>query len=245
MNLSDLVPLNPDFGASLINAARSEAFAEILFNAANTVSGVEEVFGYVAHKDGRPDVIVAHSTLDGASERVRQYVKRFFRHDPAVSASRNEKFGFSRRIRINEIIPYDYRRLCFEEPRFQEKLSFGWRLPDGLAMLSFYKRGEIDEHAALNLTRIADVSLAALRHAQKPPAGAVFIETLEARLRHTHPELTMRENQVCARTVAGWTAEKIAKDLGVKASSVLTYRQRAYRRMNIAAANALLPELLH
>ena len=53
------------------------------------------------------------------------------------------------------------------------------------------------------------------------------------------PLLTQRELEVCARTVMGMTAEAIALDLSIGRASVLTYRQRAYGRLNVCSAYQL------
>ena len=46
--------------------------------------------------------------------------------------------------------------------------------------------------------------------------------------------LTARELDVGARSLAGMTAEGTALDLNIKASSVITYRKRAYGRLGIS-----------
>jgi DNA-binding CsgD family transcriptional regulator len=67
---------------------------------------------------------------------------------------------------------------------------------------------------------------------------------IETRLGRRCPGLTGREREVCARTIVGMTAEAIAIDLGIGQSSVQTYRQRAYRRLNICSAYQLTPLVL-
>jgi DNA-binding CsgD family transcriptional regulator len=69
------------------------------------------------------------------------------------------------------------------------------------------------------------------------------VDTIELRLRSMLPALTARETAICARTVAGMTAEGIALELGIKRSSVLTYRRRAYERLNISTALQLSARL--
>lgn len=67
---------------------------------------------------------------------------------------------------------------------------------------------------------------------------------MEKRLAAMFPELTSRERQVCARSIIGMTAEGIALDLGIKQTSVLTYRRRAYARLNICSINQLSSMLI-
>lgn len=51
--------------------------------------------------------------------------------------------------------------------------------------------------------------------------------------------LTVRELDVCARSLLGMTAEGTALELGVKQSSVVTYRKRAYARLGISSQSEL------
>jgi DNA-binding CsgD family transcriptional regulator len=59
------------------------------------------------------------------------------------------------------------------------------------------------------------------------------------------PQLSQRERQVCARTLAGWTAKQIGRALGLRTATVLTYRQRAYQRFGFRSASDFLQTLLH
>jgi DNA-binding CsgD family transcriptional regulator len=51
--------------------------------------------------------------------------------------------------------------------------------------------------------------------------------------------LSERENQVCSLILMGNTSESIALRLGISRNSVLTYRRRAYERLNITSQHEL------
>lgn len=51
--------------------------------------------------------------------------------------------------------------------------------------------------------------------------------------------LTERERKVCALALAGVSIEGSAYELGIKKSSVITYRKRAYARLGISSLNEL------
>lgn len=53
-------------------------------------------------------------------------------------------------------------------------------------------------------------------------------------------QLSPREAQVCARILYGQTTTGIALELGIGNESVMTYRKRAYRRLQIASHRELL-----
>jgi DNA-binding CsgD family transcriptional regulator len=63
---------------------------------------------------------------------------------------------------------------------------------------------------------------------------------IEERIKPARPDLTRREMQICARILYGLTTIGIALDLGIGEESVITYRKRAYRRLEIGTARELL-----
>ncbi len=67
------------------------------------------------------------------------------------------------------------------------------------------------------------------------PGARLTRARLEERFAARWPALTPRERQVCARAAMGWSVEATALDLGIAKSSVVTLRQRAYRRLAISS----------
>lgn len=57
-------------------------------------------------------------------------------------------------------------------------------------------------------------------------------------------ELPRREREVCQRLLRGWTYDGIAADLGISASTVKTYRNRAFERMGLHHRNELFAKAL-
>jgi DNA-binding CsgD family transcriptional regulator len=57
-------------------------------------------------------------------------------------------------------------------------------------------------------------------------------------------QLTQRERQVILRILDGVTAEKIAAELGLKPTTVITYRSRAYEKLGISSRRELFSNLL-
>lgn len=243
---SDLIqPFNAQSGALVIDAVGTPAFGELLLGIANSICPVDELFGYVVADDAEPQVIVTASTLEGAPARVAAYLKRFYRHDPAVRQIWTLHHGesFVQRIRKDEIIPYDYRDQCFALPHFAEKLTFGWRGQNYIVVLSFYCIAATDS-ALARLANLANLSLSAFVRHFAPKGRRELVRLLEERLERSFPELTARERQVCAHTIAGHDAAAAGRGLGIAPGTVLTYRQRAYQRYGFSKAADFLPKLL-
>ena len=59
------------------------------------------------------------------------------------------------------------------------------------------------------------------------------------RLRQIDAGLTKRELSVCALALAGTTIEGTALNLGLKNTSVITYRKRAYGKLGISSINEM------
>lgn len=64
------------------------------------------------------------------------------------------------------------------------------------------------------------------------------------RLQQLCPTLTQRELQVCERMLRGWTFEGIGADMGLSATTVKTYRNRAFDRLGIHFRNQLFSLML-
>ncbi len=240
--LSQLI--DPDLGCSLIEAAGGPVLGARLLEAAQSLGSVEEVFAYRRADGAQPEMMASSSDLDEVEARVRLYTHRFHPFDPAARtlSATPPGSGFMQSVTAGEIERLDYRSLCFERPRFADKLCFGWRQPGQWLVLNFYRRRVDEDLATSQLAALANIALTAMaRRSASPTSLAARVEQKLARL---CPELTRREREVCARTLIGVTAKAIAAELGIRPASVLTYRQRAYQRLEIDRASALIERLL-
>lgn len=242
--MAELPLLDPDIGAALVEAVGTPAFGTLMLDAARSVAGVDEIFAYHVRDGERPVALSSISERGDHDRRARHYAERFYHHDPVVHARQRTAAGrgFVACVRAAEIGLRDYRAICFEQPRFADKLCFGWRGAGRAIVLSFYRRRDSEGTAAL--AALANVGLTALARQAVPTSEFSLVERLETRIARAFPVLTLRERQVAARTIAGWTAERTADALDIRPSSVLTYRQRAYQRLGFSGAADFLPAIL-
>lgn len=242
--MAELPLLDPDIGAALVDAVGTPVFGARMLDAAQSVAGVDEIFAYHVRDGERPIALSSISERGDHDRRARHYAERFYHHDPVVHARQRTAAGrgFVACVRAAEIGLRDYRAICFEQPRFADKLCFGWRGAGRAIVLSFYRRRDSEGTAAL--AALANVGLTALARQAVPTSEFSLVERLETRIARAFPVLTLRERQVAARTVAGWTAERTADALDIRPSSVLTYRQRAYQRLGFSGAADFLPAIL-
>jgi len=239
-------PLDAEIGAGLVEAVGTPDFSTLLLKAARDLDQVDEVFGYLLEKRNAPRTLVSASVLPDFDLRVQNYIERFYRYDPAVHElfQLDRRQSFVQRIAREKILPHDYRRRCFDEPGFSEKLSFGWRAEEYILVLSFYRVGRSDEEALQKLASLANLSLAIMVNRHAPVSDDQLVSKIERKLSRVFPELSPREMQICARSILGWTSTEIGKELAIGAGTVLTYRQRAYQKTDLRGSQGFLPFLI-
>lgn len=239
--------VDPEIGAQLVELAGSPEFGEVLLRHANDLCGAVEAFGYIVPDGKEPTAIVSQSLLRGSTARVSDYIDRYFRMDPAVHEMLDlpKKHGFAQHIEANKIAAHDYRRNCFTEPGFAEKLTFGWRGQTYIIVLSFYMPSSGGAAAQTALSGLANLGLAGMVGRHAPITREDLVETIERRLRRSFPALSAREIQVGARSLAGRTVGEIADELGIGEGSAKTYRYRINAKIGDNARETLLAEAFH
>ena len=119
------------------------------------------------------------------------------------------------------------------------QLSFGWQGPQQTLVLSFYSR---QPHSIIpeRLASVAGLALSALHQRRTTRDAGDLLGKVEQRLRLRLPQLTLRERQICARTITGESAQAIGEAFAISTASVATYRRRAYAKCGIHGAAELL-----
>jgi len=229
-----------------------EALGRAILVAAQHYAPVVEVFSCRIPNRGPIEVLAASSEIKGAAGRIDRYSTRYHKKDPiaAMRAAVLPGDGFARTVEVSEIVDSQYRQFCFDEPQFVDKRCYGWHRDEDWIMLTFYRRGHDGQSFTQALNSLANIGLAAVSRDTRTAHPVLNeLEALEERLARKislyYPELTGRERQVCAKTLAGLSAYEIAHAIGIQASSVLTYRQRAYQKLGIHSINAMLQRLIN
>lgn len=245
--------VDPALGQSLIEAAASPDFAEVLLGAARRLDSIEEVFAYQVDASGRVRVLLAAGERRGISERTGEYAKRFHALDPLLlaRACRAKHGGFARQVRASDIPPGEYRELCFAQPGFKDKLSFTWcGASQCVLILSFYRGlNALSSSPNPQLSALGQMAMAAL-HARTNSPTAIAMphgdaeQVLLARLGRSFPALTERERLIIALTLLGDNANEIGAALSISPATVHTYRLRAYDRYGLRRASDFLRSLL-
>lgn len=185
-------------------------------------------------------------------EQFPAYSKWYLREDPisdAYRAAASCSDVVLQRIRPGDIQCAGLRERFFEEGGIVERISIvqkgehAWR---GMSVARHESQGCCSDDEINALLGLASLALPIMsRNKRFLSEQHLTIAGLEARFASRFPQLTGRERQVCARAVNGMTVEATAEQLGIARSSVLTYRQRAYQRLNVKSPLELCALFLH
>lgn len=186
------------------------------------------------YKDFSADTSARQLALSYISER--QYL-----HDPNFERLRltpNQPAGPGLITQhLDDLIPtmgLAYRKRFFDEPGFLDKWSILFRSDNGRYYFNLYsRRGRFRSLFAANQTGLV----------QEQQTARLLATLISKHYRLNATQLSQgalaflseRERQVCEAMLAGKKAEAIAHELGVAASSIVTYRKRAYEKLGISS----------
>ena len=239
-------------------AIASDRMERALADAANSLTRIDRLYAFEHRGWQCEPVLYRYWTKIGAIEElVGRYRERYYKTDPissVLSRLHSKDCAATVRVRSHDVPDPEYRKAWLAQPEICERISVMRRVDSKWLVLNCARsrRGGAfsrDEIALVDMFGSLALPLIARHEFLFQTMGlsrnsTLSIEALEHRFGQFMSALTQRELEVCARTVMGMTAEAIALDLSIGRASVLTYRQRAYRRLNICSAYQLSSLLL-
>lgn len=236
----------------LLDAADTNAFGPAVLGATTQLTaGVRRLYLFEATSRDQ-NQLQYHFCEPHVEELFPTYSRCYLRQDPireAYSAAAAHSDIVLQRVRPRDISSSGFRRQFFETPGIVERVSIvqkaqhSWR---GITVARHESHGCFSDDELANLLGLAFLALPMIpRNQRRHPRGSLSVAQLEARFGEGFPQLTQRERQVCARAVSGMTVEATAQDLGIAKTSVLTYRQRAYLRLDVKSPLELSSLVVH
>ena len=229
--------------APLIEKVGVEAFSPYLFRLANEALGCVHMSAFAIGHANCKTLVLAENV--GASRIARQlglrYIEQYWAKDPVNTAGSNEGPGLRLcEMNAQDIFDSDYRDHCYTSVQLGTRLSVCETRFDGTVRINFYRQQPFsDQEKDVIVASLGVLMPLVRRHAVDDEAPVTAAE-FEDRLKRVAPELTARERQVCSLIALGVTSEGIGLELGISLNTVLTYRKRAYTRLNIVSQNQLL-----
>lgn len=237
----------------LIRAMGSDEFgATVRQGIEMLTSGVRRLYLFEAAGRGE-DALRYYHCEPSIAEQLPAYALRYKQLDPIADLYRAApRVGdlAVQRVRPSDIASAGFRRRFFDGPGIVERLSVIQRTKAGWcgmnvsrhASKGYFSESELDTVAGL--AQLA-LPMLPLTRARATSTNLLTPLHLEDRFALRYPSLTERERQVCARAAFGMTVEATALELGIAKTSVLTLRQRAYRRLGAGSSRDLLWLVAH
>lgn len=252
LRLSDVRKSNDPLRAQLarlIAVVGTPRFESELFDVAHAALQCEHLTAFAQGTDG-PRVVLASNTgsINVARPIAHKYIAQYWDLDPANRTLPLCDSGDSVALRIapeDDIKDDFYRRDCYTEPQIVERVTLMQRHGDKVYRLNFYAgaRGRFSASVVDQVMESGDL-LMSLVMKNDAASEAMLPESFANRLRLVSPNMPQREAEVCTAIMLGMTSEAIALKLGISVNTVLTYRKRAYNRLNISCQNELMRLIL-
>jgi len=228
----------PDFPARLFDAFRGVTDSTYI---TVFVSGQQpKARLLVAENEGDPGVCQKSANL---------YLSRYWNQDPANRVVVHDPDIHTLHIAATDIASTAYRSACYHALGLAKRFSLIQSRRDETMRVNLYFRtgaglqsvgfDQVSEHSRVLMAAI-------WRHYDHSASldGTNATNTFRTRLERAAPSLSPRELDVCSLIATGITSEGIAARLGVGINTVLTYRKRAYARLNISSQNELMRFLM-
>ncbi len=238
--------------ASLINDVGTSRFEDSLAAVSGSLLQCYQItaFAFSADHLPRPLGLFARDRDKEVRKAAKRYETVHWKQDPSNFFLRDKRTnGKSLAVVLSkkDIDDADFLDDCYVGPDVGHRLSLISDFEGRPVKLSFHRReryGDFD-HMAIEgvLNHARPLISLVLKHVDitnrfcsDKSEQQIFEEVLETR----YPELTRRERAVCGLIAIGMSSEAIALTLGISINTVLTFRRRAYSRLNISTQNELL-----
>lgn len=230
----------------VISSLGTTDFEHAFMRLARDFCDCEHVTIFSRSKKGPPEILLAANfgTSRIAGDVGRKYVSHYWRQDPARSVPTARGTMTLLELQNLDIEDSNYRHDCYVSVGLDRRLSLLQVRPDGIVQFNAYSKGR-NTRLASGMLEIAPyfepLLLLVLKHRDLAAVDrANLAGTFQRRLRLACPSLPDREMGVCVAIAKGLSSEAMSLEWGISLNTVLTYRKRAYARLNITSHNELM-----
>jgi DNA-binding CsgD family transcriptional regulator len=249
---NERVTLHSDRATELMRSIGTERYGKAGFQVFEQPLEVDHwaLFRYSGNSSVHCVATASRSYALAAKENCNRFAGRHYSVDPSLCAlkARPLQSAYVVRMQIDDIRDRQY-RYCFGQTHVQERLSYFHSVGADLYQLSVFRRVGMRPFSSSDMAQFSGLAqfvvASAVKHEMFWHAAAgiqrhMDLDAIEHLLQYVPGNLSKREIQVCARVIAGKTIDRTAVDLAIKRTSVVTYRQRAYEKLNITRQNELV-----
>lgn len=251
-------PVWVDGLTQLCRCIGSTTFESCLLKLLNKVTPIDHCVVFTFGQDGAGHLFThGRMRVEEAQQLADDYVKHFHQQDPNYAqvsdVSEGSEDGL---IPLNVEAPSDhvYQNHFFDRHDLIDKASTVGRVEQGSVYCNFYRMGRSGPYSEKDWQRLESIlplitTLISTHHrmlqlspanVQRPYRNArSLVHNIISKNVSPFSQLTPREREVCERILLGYTSVGIGLDLNIAQSSVVTYRRRAYEKLDISTQNEL------
>jgi DNA-binding CsgD family transcriptional regulator len=221
------------------------------------------IFSFEAERS--PRLISGASRDDGWSvfRTAARYTREFCQHDGIRQAMREQQLALPpaparqpptrlllQRQRPGDIAHVEYREACYVSQHVAERVSVLARTGrDCWIATNLYRATSAPGFDDAEIAAFAGLAplfaaSAAQHYATDTDGETVYRGAITADIGALCPALTVREREVLLRLLDGLTTERIAADLAIRPTTVVTYRTRAYEKIGVRSRRELFARVL-
>lgn len=237
-----------DVLAGAIATIGTDRFGQALMAIGRQWFGAVQLVGFHFGRSSACSTVIAENMLgdgDGVRALAESYRAFFLNDDPNVDAIGRQEGGAApilcRSVRADHIGAAAYREMLFEKPRLAGKIALMARRQNNTLYLNFYRGIAQAPFEARDVDKLSSVSSTLLalvdRHLTLKPAQAAGRPTDEQLIQgialRREARLSAREQHLCALLLKGHSIRSAADLLGISANSAVSYRRRAFLKLDI------------
>ncbi|WP_250490842.1 LuxR C-terminal-related transcriptional regulator [Caballeronia sp. INML2] len=238
---------------SSIGSEDSNALAAEVLKLLGDVASISQCTIFAYEFGNRPRTVSVADHRGGRFLRdvADTYARHFYALDgnqKIVSSARNDKPGSMlvlHRQTSEDIAHEAYRAACYHQPNVSDRVSLLVQPSADLWLsVNLYRDTRFGNYHPREIALI-EAMAPLIAHAAKHHYAICgqrdmpISHLMLARVRGLCPELSKRELDVLTGVLEGRTAQEIGDAMGIKATSVVTYQKRAYRRLGISSQRQL------
>jgi DNA-binding CsgD family transcriptional regulator len=244
---------------SAIGSADHSAFALAVLELVNAHVAMADcsMMAFVAERNPRLVSVCSQTDEHQTFHCANNYVRHLHQHDRIQlhlqSILPQQEIGHItvHRQTLTQIIDAELRRLYNDTLGIVDSMAItiktGHQEWVTTSLCRYRDQGPLDANEIETILRLATIiATSASRHCRIEADGKTGNQTsVRDGIDQLCPLLTKRERQVILRILDGVTIENIASELGLKPTTVITYRSRAYEKLGISSRYELFSAVLH
>lgn len=243
-----LPPPDLALAMGLMNAIGADDFAARVMQALSPVLPASHCTVFALRSSGRVEAVSSASAIgEVATLTAVEYMRRGFdQQDSNMVWLTRRKPAKATQLWIGhqfaqEVANEHYRHVCYGETGIRERLSLLAVFADGYRVaVSLYRNFSYPDYEPGDFERMGQqaplMAAAVMRHVQVTRRSLA-----DHPLRHElMTKLSGRERQMITHVLEGLTTKEAAREMGIAATTALTYRYRAFQHLGVRSHRELM-----